>query len=216
MNRELIEKRIVREMKNREKKENKILRAAEKVFSKKGFDGTRMEDIAKECNIPKPNLYYYFKSKKVIYRKIISELISDWNKAFDEIAIERDPKEAIDAYIRAKVQYSKQHPIASKIFGGEIIRGSTIFTKKENQAIRKITEEKCAIIEGWMKKGKIDHINPQHLMFMIWASTQFYADFDHHVKNILNVTRLTGKHYQDAEELLTHVILQGCGLTAKK
>ena len=83
--RKLVEKRVLREVRAREKKENKILRAAERVFVKKGFDGTRMEDIAKASGLPKPNVYYYFKTKKEIYRRIISELHDEWSKAFEEI-----------------------------------------------------------------------------------------------------------------------------------
>ena len=39
-----------------------ILDAATEVFSRKGFDGTRMAEIATAAGLPKANLYYYFSS----------------------------------------------------------------------------------------------------------------------------------------------------------
>ncbi len=41
-----------------------IVRSAASLFSKKGFGGTTMEEIAKRAHMAKGNLYYYFPSKQ--------------------------------------------------------------------------------------------------------------------------------------------------------
>lgn len=213
MNKKKRKKPVTRVIKGREEKKNKILRAAEKVFAKKGYDGARMDDIARTCRIPKANLYYYYKSKKEIYQIIISDLLLEWGKAFDEISIDRDPKEAIRAYIKAKIKYSKEHPVVSKIVGAETIRETNVIIKTQNDDLKRISKEKLEVVNTWIKEGKIDPIDPQHFLFIIWASTQFYADFDHHVKIALGVKQLSDADYEKAEEVLSHVILKGCGLT---
>ena len=59
----------------------------------------------------------------------------------------------------------------------------------------------------------MDPIDPMHLLFMIWGSTQHYADFG------VQVRAMTGKESLDDEDFervitsITHVILKGCGLT---
>lgn len=49
---------------------NKIVMAAVKVFSKKGYHGSTMDEIAKEVGVSKATLYTYFKSKEDILKVI--------------------------------------------------------------------------------------------------------------------------------------------------
>jgi len=48
-------------------KRNEILQASTKVFVKKGFFLTQMEDIAREAGIAKGTIYLYFKSKEELF-----------------------------------------------------------------------------------------------------------------------------------------------------
>lgn len=201
-----------RDLNPRDKKETRILRATEKLLATRGFHGTRMDDIARAANLPRPNLYYYFSTKRQIYRRIITELRSEWIKAFEQITTEREPKEAISDYIREKIEYSKRHPVASKIFSKEIIRGSDMLTAEEVEEIKALTDEKCAVIESWIKAGKMDAIDPRYFFFLLWGTTQYYADFEQLIKNVLGVKKLTAEHFETGVETVTHIVLKGCGL----
>jgi len=53
------------------------LKAAEKLFASKGFDGARVDDIAQEAGVNKALIYYYFKSKKSILEELFSNLIEE-------------------------------------------------------------------------------------------------------------------------------------------
>jgi AcrR family transcriptional regulator len=50
--------------------EEKILQAAQIVFSKTGFSGARMDDIAKEAGINRALLHYYFRSKDKLFELV--------------------------------------------------------------------------------------------------------------------------------------------------
>lgn len=199
-------------LKPREKKEAKILRATEKLLATRGFHGTRMDDIARAACLPRPNLYYYFSTKDQIYRRIITELRKEWIKALDAIDPGREPEEAISSYIREKIRYSNRHPVASKIFAKEVISGSDMLTKEENQEIKALTDEKCAVVNQWVEQGKMDPIDPRHLFFLLWGATQYYADFDEQVKSILGVRRLSPEHFEEGVKTMTHIVLKGCGI----
>ena len=199
-------------LKPREKKEAKILRATEKLLATRGFHGTRMDDIARAACLPRPNLYYYFSTKDQIYRRIITELRKEWIKALDAIDPGREPEEAIGSYIREKIRYSNRHPVASKIFAKEVISGSDMLTKEENQEIKALTDEKCAVVNQWVEQGKMDPIDPRHLFFLLWGATQYYADFDEQVKSILGVRRLSPEHFEEGVKTMTHIVLKGCGI----
>lgn len=45
-----------------------ILDAALDVFSRNGFRGATLDQIAKDAGLSKPNLLYYFPSKEAIHR----------------------------------------------------------------------------------------------------------------------------------------------------
>lgn len=66
---------------------NKIIQAAIKIFSKKGFHKSTMDEIAKEVGVSKGTLYTYFKSKEEILKeiwKLNSPNILDIKKTFKE------------------------------------------------------------------------------------------------------------------------------------
>ncbi len=53
----------------------RILSVAEDIFSRAGFDGARVDDIAKEAGVNKALIYYYFKSKNDILETLFSNLM---------------------------------------------------------------------------------------------------------------------------------------------
>ena len=57
-------------MKKKENTEDKILEAAQKVFVRKGKDGTRMQEIADEAKINKSLLHYYYRSKEKLFGSV--------------------------------------------------------------------------------------------------------------------------------------------------
>lgn len=52
----------------------RILAVAEKTFAEKGFDGARVDEIAREAEVNKALIYYYFTSKEDILRHIVRGL----------------------------------------------------------------------------------------------------------------------------------------------
>lgn len=55
----------------------KILSVAEEIFSNVGFDGARVDDIAKEAGVNKALIYYYFKSKDEILETLFTNLVDE-------------------------------------------------------------------------------------------------------------------------------------------
>ena len=77
-----------------------------------------------------------------------------------------------------------------------------------------MVERKAAVIQHWIDEGKLPPIDPYHLIFLIWAATQHYADFIPQIKAVMNVSRLNQGHFRKAEQSLTRIILHG--VLAKK
>lgn len=55
--------------------EEKILCAAEKIFVKNGFDGTKMRDIADEAGVNLALINYYFGSKNALFETVMTRAL---------------------------------------------------------------------------------------------------------------------------------------------
>lgn len=58
-------------------KEQQILKAAEREFLEKGYDGARTTSIANEAGVTHAMLHYYFRSKEQLFEKIIDKKMSE-------------------------------------------------------------------------------------------------------------------------------------------
>jgi len=62
---------LSRKERERAFRRHEILEAAMRVFAKKGFEGTTVDDIAAEAEFSKGALYFYFKNKEEIFLGIV-------------------------------------------------------------------------------------------------------------------------------------------------
>lgn len=186
-----------------------ILKAGIDVFSRKGFDGTRIAEIADASGLPKANIYYYFSSKEEIYTAIIAHLIAGWDGALKYISADREPSEAFRLYIKAKLEYSRKNVAESRLFASEIIQGARFLKKQDRAHMRDITDQRVAVIEGWIAQGKMRPVDARHLFVMLWAATQFYADFEPVAADGLGKHKLKIEDYDDAARTITETVLRG-------
>lgn len=112
----------------RQKNEETIIKAAEDEFARHGFKGTSMNTIALNAGLPKANLHYYFTNKLGLYVAVLSNIIELWDSTFNTLTAEDDPAEALTRYIRAKMEFSRRQPQASRIFAMEVISGGECLT----------------------------------------------------------------------------------------
>ena len=190
----------------------KILAAAEDSFVKNGFKGTSMQSIANAADLPKANVLYYFKSKEALYLSVLREIVSLWDAGLEGIHEGDDPAQVLGDYIRAKVDLAIQHPNASKIFALEIIQGAPNLQAHLRTDLRRWVREKSKVIKSWIDQGKMKPVDPEHLLFMIWSTTQHYADFDTQVLTVTNKQEYDKEDTERIKHVLCTVILGGCGL----
>ncbi|GHO49772.1 TetR/AcrR family transcriptional regulator [Ktedonospora formicarum] len=79
------EKQTVRRERNAALTQEALLNAAEEVFAQSGFDGARLDMIAKRSGYNIALLYRYFESKEGIYRAVIKRLIIQENNSLGQM-----------------------------------------------------------------------------------------------------------------------------------
>lgn len=167
------------------KKREQILDAALEVFSAEGFRGATLDRIAAEAGLSKPNLLYYYPSKEAVFQELMNGLLTTWLDPLKALDPKGNPKTEIMAYVRRKLEMSRDFPRESRLFANEIVRGAPTLKPVLETDLKTLVHEKAAVIRKWMEAGRIAHCDPVHLVFSIWALTQHYADFDVQVRAVL-------------------------------
>lgn len=199
-----------REARIRKRNEAKILEAAVELFARKGFDGTRVKEIASLSGLAKANVYYYFPSKGLIYERLIEQVLARWDAALEHIVPEAEPRTALTAYVIAKLDYSRIHKTESCFFANEILRGGAFLSAKQKAHMNAVTKERTKVLEGWIEAGKMRPMDPHHFFIMLWAATQYYAEFEPVAAGVLGRRFLTRADYHKAADTILSVMLDGC------
>jgi TetR/AcrR family transcriptional regulator len=185
----------------------KILAAALEVFARDGFRGATVDRIAEAAGMSKPNLLYYYRGKDEIYRVVLDRLLDTWLAPLRTLDTDGDPMREIAGYIRRKLEMARDYPRESRLFAGEIMRGAPILEDVLSGPLKALVDEKCKVIEGWVEAGRIAPVDPRHLIFAIWATTQHYADFDTQVRAVLGDG--SEGRFSDAAQFLERLFLDG-------
>ncbi|WP_148254494.1 TetR/AcrR family transcriptional regulator [Aidingimonas lacisalsi] len=191
----------------------RILLAAEQVFAEKGYAGAAMGDIAQLVEIPKSNVHYYFVTKEELYREVLLGLLEVWKQDALCFELYDDPRIVLSSYIRAKMNHSRTRPHGSKVWASEVMHGAPVLQEHLRDNLYEWAKLKEAKIREWIDDGRILPVEPSHLLYMIWASTQHYADFDYQIYLLNDDHPLDDLQFEKAVQSVTSVILRGIGLT---
>ena len=198
----------------RRENERVILQSAEKVFAEAGYGGATMQLIADMAGLPKANLHYYFATKEDLYRRVVEEIFQIWLRAADCFDNAPDPATGIGAYIEAKMAISRHHPFGSKVWASEVMHGAPVIQDYLETTLRAWTEGRIAAIQRWIDLGLMAPIDPRHLLYMLWATTQHYADFGHQIETLNAGRPLADAQWQAATDNIKAIILRGIGVVA--
>ena len=193
----------------RAENERLILEAGERVFAQHGFRGSTMQMIADQAGLPKANLHYYFDSKEKLYRCVVEKIFEIWLQAASSFENSDEPKEALKLYIYEKMQISRRHPYGSKVWANEVMQGAPIIQDFLETQLRSWTDGRIESIQAWIAAGKIRPVEPRWVMYMIWATTQHYADFGHQIETLNADAPLSEAQWEAASETVFEVIWNG-------
>ena len=120
-----------------------------------------------------------------------------------------EPKEALKLYIYEKMQISRRHPYGSKVWANEVMQGAPIIQDFLETQLRSWTDGRIESIQAWIAAGKIRSVEPRWVMYMIWATTQHYADFGHQIETLNADAPLSEAQWEAASETVFEVIWNG-------
>ena len=186
-----------------------ILDAALTLFSRFGLHGTTVDQIAAAADISKTNLFYYFASKEEVYVAVLRRLLDEWLAPLRALEVDSDPIEAIRDYIRRKVEFSRTQPEASRLFCLEIVQGAPLIGPALRTSLKALVDAKAGVIEAWIAAGRLAPVNPYHLIFAVWSTTQHYADFASQVEAVVGRGLADDDYLEQVISDIQRIILDG-------
>ncbi|CAI0843943.1 HTH-type transcriptional regulator RutR [Serratia ficaria] len=190
-------------------KRSTIMDAALEFFSLYGIHGTSLDQVAERADVSKTNLLYYFPSKEDLYVAVLKGILDVWLAPLKALRADQEPLQAIRDYIRLKLEVSRHHPQASRLFCLEMIQGAPLLKRELEGGLKTLVDEKSAMIERWVAAGHIAAVEPHHLIFMLWATTQHYADFWVQVEAVTGKTLDDDAFFRQTVENVQRVIIDG-------
>ncbi len=80
---------------DKEEKKKAVLIAARRVFAKKGFAATKIDDVAREADIGKGTVYEYFRSKDDIFFALYEEMKIELHRRIFDVDASLPPREKL-------------------------------------------------------------------------------------------------------------------------
>lgn len=190
-------------------KKGAILDAALALFSQFGLHGTSIERVAEGAGISKTNLLYYYPSKEALYVAVLKQILDIWLAPLKAFRSDLQPLAAIGEYIRLKLEVSRDYPQASRLFCLEMLQGAPLLMAELTGDLKALIDEKTAIIDGWVTRGQLGPVDAHALIFMIWATTQHYADFATQVEAVSGATLQDEAFFSRTVANVQRMIIEG-------
>lgn len=191
----------------------KISTAAEQIFADHGYRGASISLIANEAGVPKPNVHYYFGSKAVLYRTIVEEICTTWLAVGDGFDKKADPAKIVSGYVKDKMNLARSRPEASRLWANEMARGAPELSDYIKNTVKPWIEHKAEVLAAWAREGKITRVDPQAFFFMIWATTQHYADFESQINIVNGGKPLSDARFAEMTAEVQRMVLAALGIT---
>ncbi len=183
-----------------EERKTQIMNAAEQVFTKKGLDDARMDDIAKETGLSKGTLYLYFKSKESLIIAILDRIfIGAFKQLETQKGVQLSAKEAIlqftEEAIRGYKQMLRITPIvyeflalafrnkvvqkAMKLYFDDYMKILVPLIQRgiDSGEFRPVDAQEVAIAAGAILEGTV----------LLWAYDKSLVDIEHHIRSSINL-----------------------------
>jgi len=140
---------------------------------------------------------------------VLQQILDIWLAPLKAFREELTPLVAIQQYIRLKLEVSRDYPQASRLFCLEMLQGAPLLKTVLSGDMKSLVDEKSAIIAGWVDTGKLAPVDPHHLIFMIWAATQHYADFSAQVEAVTGKSLKDDDFFHSTVDNVQRMIIEG-------
>jgi TetR/AcrR family transcriptional regulator len=128
---------------------DRIIKEARDAFSVHGFDGAKLDSIAKSAGVSKQLVYHYFKTKEELYGVVLDRIGAEVHAMLDTDDYDKlTPPDAIAALIDRIIQNNVESPFLIGMTVDQALHQGEHVTRRSEYlpAVRKIIEGRIAPI----------------------------------------------------------------------
>jgi TetR/AcrR family transcriptional regulator len=137
---------------------------------------------------------------------VLDSVMGEWMANMSAIADADEPEAAIHTYVDMKLCFSRERPSGNAVFTREIMAGAPRYQDVLKAQVMPLLHADVARFERWADEGRIRRVDFTHLMFLIWSSTQAYADLGPQFSLYMGKPALDDGDFERARELITSLI----------
>jgi AcrR family transcriptional regulator len=153
-----------------------IFSAAAEAFSRKGFDGVVVDDIAVAAGVNKAMIYYHFQGKLSLYREIVREMLRSAGERATGIAESTDPAEQkIARWVEAFVALGEERPYLPPLMLRELAEGTPHLDDDTLALMRNLIAAFRRILTEGQRSGAFREVHPMLAYITLLAPLMFNA-----------------------------------------
>jgi len=153
----------------------RIARAATVEFSEHGFDGARIDAIARSAGVNKALLYYYFPGKAELYRKLVLEHVTAAATALEDAArASDDPAEALRGIVTALFALLSARPEVAGFILREVLNGWGHLKDEDLPVLLRTTRPIADVVARGVGTGAFRDVPSAFVDVLIVASLNYF------------------------------------------
>jgi len=154
--------------------EQKIFDAAHEVFTQKGMDGAKMQEIADRAGINKALLHYYYRSKEKLYETVARAILGKALPAIRQVIESDQPLEdKLRRFIETYIDIISKNTLIPLFIISEINKHPDRFIDSVLPKDLPKPEQFFQQVQVEINAGRIRPIRPQHLIVNIISMCVF-------------------------------------------
>jgi AcrR family transcriptional regulator len=155
--------------------EEKIMQAAKKLFTQKGFAATRTRDIAEEAGINLALLNYYFRSKEKLFNIVMVDNFRQFIKAISVNLLDETAsmEEKIKRVVTAYIDFLSVNPDLPIFIINEIRSNDSMIAQHLHEEAAPLRSHMFRQLQEAGRQGKINPIDPFHFVANLIGLTVF-------------------------------------------
>jgi TetR/AcrR family fatty acid metabolism transcriptional regulator len=136
-----------------EGKREKILIAAEQLFSRDMFFDTTISNIAQKAGVADGTIYEYFKNKDDLLFSIFGKRMQEFMNTFDEALSPRKPETKLRHILWHFLTWSQNNRLWTRIYFKDLIPNPRFYRSNKHKAMRRYDDKLVRVIKEGQEKG---------------------------------------------------------------
>ncbi|MEO0412560.1 MAG: TetR/AcrR family transcriptional regulator [Pseudomonadota bacterium] len=173
-----------RQQRKPEKRPDEILDAATKVFARRGYDGARMDDIARQAGLSKGALYLYFASKNALLDAIVTRFADRFTTAISQDMLEQarqDPVDAVSVLVKHAITVASDPTVTlvPRLVMAEATRDTNIAALYRRRVLDVVERALSDVLEEGVRQGVFRRVRAASLVRLMLGPVMAHMMLGH-------------------------------------